>query len=341
MRNPFTNARIVAVGADPDKYHADKGGPIGSKDRVMSRSELLKFAKCPSEWRAGIPEKDTEATEWGTLIDIKLLTPGDFSKRVAVHPDTYPGKLKADGSEPKWTRAANYCKEWEANHEGKLIISESKDRDANWAVLRLQQDPYIRNLLDGAQFQVWCEAEYTDKATGITIRFKTLMDFVPNKNHKTEADDTIWKSLGDLKTGRNITPRKFNREIFDHGYHWQAAISTDIYTLITGEDRCEWRFILSKNVAPFQPGRRVLESEFLEEGRRNYRGALALYCRCLATDKWPSIEDACDSINGWVGQGLEPWMIMSGPGDEFTFGKLADWMSDKPESKDDGMPVTP
>jgi hypothetical protein len=302
LPNPFTAAKIVGVDVDPNSYHRLQG-ERGKPEFIVSNSMLKEFAKCPRKWRVGgEPERDSDACRWGELIDARALSPGQFEKRFAVTPATY---TDAKTGEPKpWTFAANVCKQWREDHAGQLIIKADEFNSSEDAIGRLQNDEGIAALLACSQAQVHLAAEYRDRATGLTVPVKGLLDLVPQKDAYFYG-----KCLGDLKTTRNASARNWVREVFQYGYAIQAALYLDLYAAATGEDRDSFLHVVSENVPPYEPAKRLLSQEFVEYGRRFYHSALALYCACLARDVWPSYDDSHDNINGWAFCGPEPWMV--------------------------------
>lgn len=305
-RNTFSNARVIGKNVAPELYHQhalDRGNPA----YVMSRSALMEFDRCPSRWLAGYESKDTDATDWGTLIDCLALDTERFHARVAVTPATYPadGKRKDDPPvEKPWTRQANYCKDWEAQHAGKLIIKPAEYQEARDAVKRLLDDAQINALLKCSQTQVLVTAEYQDAATNLVIPVKILVDALP------KADSDYGKGLADLKTCTSAAPGPWTRAVFDRGYHVQAAMYLDVYNAATGEERTDFYHILQENYAPWQTGKRIVSSEFLELGRLKYRTALTRYAACLAAKRWPDFDsEALRQWNGWAFTEPEIWMV--------------------------------
>jgi hypothetical protein len=79
-RNPFASARILGRQVDQSAYRQDVS-LRGTPGYVMSRSELTEFMHCPARWKAGYVRKDTDATDWGTLMDALLLDRNNFDNR--------------------------------------------------------------------------------------------------------------------------------------------------------------------------------------------------------------------------------------------------------------------
>lgn len=270
---------------------------------VMSRSELMLFNSCPSRWLAGYVPKDTDATDWGGLLDCLLTDHDRFDERYAVQPETVTatksmtcvkdGDAK-EGDPVPWRECAE-AKEWKAQQRGRTIISHQEHLDALSAVKRLTDDRELRELLACSAKQVMVVAEYVDKETGVVVPVKVLLDLVP------AVDSRFGKDLADLKTCRSAAPTVWEKAVDERNYDAQAAINTDVYVAATGEDRNTFLHVLLENVFPYQPGRRMLSSELVNLGRMKITSALRNYCRCLASGKWPSWEEASNrSLNGWL-----------------------------------------
>lgn len=305
MKNPFCNAKIFAVDADPAEYHADDGAVVGHADRIMSNSQAKAVLACPSKYRSGeVDNEDTDSTEWGTWLDCCVLAQAHMKDRMAVKPETYPD---SNTGEPKpWNGNSNHCKAWLENHQDKIVLKREQLDEVGKAATRLLSDDRLFDILKCSQKQVWLRGEYHDKATGLIIPVKALVDLVPDGTHKKYG-----RCLADLKTTRSASPRAFARQIFSMGWHFQAAWYLDLWNAATGEARNEWRFVLSENTPPYQPGRRLLSEEYLNLGRQQYKVGLALYCQCLAKNTWPSYDDGDGTMDGWTISEPEPWMIMA------------------------------
>jgi hypothetical protein len=309
MKPFFTNAKIVSANTPTKAYlefHADakRGDPVF----VMSRGELVEFDRCPRRWLAGIESDETKSTEWGTLIDGLVLAPGRFKEDFVITPATYPAtpKRKDDPPEQKpWNRNATYCAEWEENQIGKTIISNKLYGSAMTAVKRFKEDPEICKLIGCSQTQVFATAEYHDVGTKLVVPVKILLDLVP-------GDGSEFRNvLADLKTCASAAPFAWAKAVFEHSYHWQAAMYMDVYNAALPEaERQDFFHVLQENYPPYETGRRLLTSEFVELGRAKYRNALVRYCQCLKNKVWPGYDD--DVPRHWQGwQFTEPisWML--------------------------------
>ena len=301
------NCRVVASGVDPEAYHRTSE-KRGTPTYPVSKSMLGDFAACPARWIRGYTRPETKALTNGSLWDGLLLTPEKFGEKYIECPSQYPG---ANGEMKPWTFQATYCKSWREANKGLEPVKSDDLEDARAAVAAVLENPDLEEMLRGAQKQVMVVGEWQDRATGLVIPVKALLDIVPAKA------GPFRKMLLDFKTTRNASMRKWTRDCYDFGYGVQAAFHSDLYVAATGEDRCCFGHIVQENVAPFHVEKRALTCEFITLGRGQYMAALKLYCQCLATNKWPGY-DAYIEIDGWQEVSPEAWMINAGDFREFS-----------------------
>lgn len=319
----FKNAKVHEGVIDPVTYHKQEF-ERGDARLPMSPSSLKAFGHCAERWRAGYNAPDSDAKDFGSLLDCRALTPELFEARYTVHPLTYTAtgmqcpqcetvtdskkcaKCKCDRVEVNvvkdWNWNAQVCADWKLKQGERQIISTAEMLEASNAVKMLFRDEVIKAFFDASRKQVMVTAEWHDAATGLVIPVRCLMDLVPG------LDSEFRKSLADLKSTRSAALHSFKRFAFNMGYHIQAAFDLDIYVAATGEDRCNWCFVLQENYAPFQTGKRLMSQAFLELGRVEYRKLLTNYCWCLKHNTWPGYDDTDEAIQGWSLIEPEQWM---------------------------------
>lgn len=292
------NAKIVEMGANPEKYHAQKA-ERGTPDFALSPSQIRNFAQCPSRYRLGYDSPDSDAKQWGSLLDCLLLTPKQFDERYAIEPTKYKNGL---GEVKPWNNNATLCRDWKADQGTREIIKSKEYFTVQTAVKRLLEDEIIAAWCACSDTQVWIAAEWHDEETRQIVPLKCLLDFVPR------TDTEFCKCAGDLKTTRNGSLMAWQRFCYQMGYHIQAAFNLDMLAAATGEDRNTFCFILQENFAPWQPAKRMLSEDFLVLGRADYQRTLANYCQCLKSDKWPDYDEHDESVQGWSVVRPEPFM---------------------------------
>lgn len=312
----FQNSHIVGKRVCPDSYHSQPN-PRGHPARIMSPSSIKAFAQCNSRWLDGYEQKESGALSYGSIFDLMVLTPEKFNERYVIEPETYYNE-KA-GKDKPWNGSATVCKEWNAEMESKGLLPVALKgggtpnnfgyEDVVAAAKRLKSDEKLGAFLSACDVQVHLTGEWHDVATGLVIPVQCLIDLVP-------IDSSEFAScLGDLKTTRCAAPHVWRKDSSQRGYHVQAAWNLDMWNAATGQQRDKFCFVISENVAPWQPAREMLTSEEttpgqrpkLECGRILYQGMIADYAACLKTDEWPGYDDHEDAVDGWTLDRASEW----------------------------------
>ncbi len=305
LSNPFTAGKVIGENVSYEDY-STQTCKRGDPQFVMSRGELCEFAVNPRRWFEGYQGKTGADAEWGSLIDCLALTPDQFATRFAITPENYPCEAtkKDPRTEKPWNWTANYCKTWRDERPSLTCITPEEAQRAEAAVHKLRADPDVRMLIECSKKQVMVQAEYRDKATGIVVPVRILIDLLPDKSHPK-----FGKSEADLKTTGQAGLRVWGRHVCDYDLHTQGALYLDVYTAATDEDRCEFRHVIQENFEPFDVSKRILSSEFLDIGRLKYQTALRDYCLSIKTGYWPNYDDrAREKIEGWSITGPDPYM---------------------------------
>lgn len=318
MFKPSSKLQPVVFGADPALYHAKQKAEKGTPEYVMSRTELELFAACPRKWIRGIPRSVTNAMKWGDVVDVVALTPKNVEKVFAITPDTYEtdgmkcpkcgsvtdsakcAKCKVDRVKSKvtkdWSMQSDTCRSWVESQElsGKRVISKELLSEAWKAHARLKEDEECSAILEASQTQVAVYVDWHDKETGLVIPCKCLLDLVPDP--KSEFGDTLW----DLKTSASAEPKRWQRQVFNDGLFFQAAMYLDAMNAASGLKYRSFGHIISESDEPYECADRILESEWLDTGRIDYKSALARYCRCMKSGIWPGYTRDLVPMSSWM-----------------------------------------
>lgn len=282
----------VVLGYKTIDYHAPQKAKPGTREFWMSRTELVRFGKCPSKYLAGatdeaLDEETSAAMHFGDLFDVCVLTPHLFEKRFAVCPETYvaKGKRKDDPEEDKpWNRNATYCKEWEAFHEaeGFTCVKPGKAAEAWLASRRHLSDEHIAEFHAVSDKQVLVQVEWQDEETGLCIPFRAMLDLVP------KPDSKFGDTLADTKTTRDARYQKWQRQVYSDGLHIQGSIYLDAINAALGtEYRC-FEHHITENTFPFETTHRMLSDSFIKganSGQEIYQSYMREYCRVVAGEK--------------------------------------------------------
>jgi len=293
----FTDGQIVGNNVATEVYlRQDASKPRGHPEFVISRSELMLFASNPQRWIRGYSFKDTDATEWGSLIDCMVTSRDRFDSLYVVTPATCQatktmkivkdGKAR-EGDQVPWSPLAAECKEWKAEQEAKglTVVSLATWEEAKTAIQALKTDAWIGHMLAEASFQVMCIATYEDKDTKVKVPLKCLVDIVPSMKGQYA------NGLTDFKTARTASPKEWENACRKQHYDVQGAMSLDIWSACKPKERWCWYHIIQENEFPWQPARRYMSDTMLAMGRIDMWQALKRYCRCLKENQWPSWDD--------------------------------------------------
>lgn len=233
----------------------------------VSQSTLKEFVRSPRKFKRGIPPKSSAALSFGNLVDCLVLAPDEFEDRYVLSPfDAYRSKdAKA------WKK--------EQLELGLTPYHETDIADAIAARDSVLNDKNVYPLLkahSGAA-QV-CVAKRLPSG----ILTTALVDFAPSAGPYADA-------LFDLKTTASIDDAEdYPRSVSRFMYHWQAALSLDLWNACTGEKRKRFFHIAVESSAPFECGPFEISRAAIETGRVEYRSALRWYEQCVAEDHWPS-----------------------------------------------------
>ena len=89
----------------------------------------------------------------------------------------------------------------------------------------------------------------------------------------------------DIKTCRDHRPGPFARACKQYGYHLSAAYYLDTANQVLDVEH--YVFLAVNAEAPFEIAAYTLDRDSIEQGRKEYREALARYADCKRRDDWP------------------------------------------------------
>jgi hypothetical protein len=327
MPNPLRNARIVASRVSYESYSKQEPGVERGDPRfVMSRGQLFDFARNPRTWKdGGKPERETDATAWGSLMDAKVCPCDGAMSDYVIAPKTVTatktmGIVKrgeaAAGDQVPWNPQCKEAKDLKAavEEDGKTLLSQEDLDAADAGYKRLMADERAAFIIRVSDYQVMVVWEYADRDTGLVIPGRSLIDLFPQQG--LDLLGGLAEYLADYKTARNAEPHFFDGEIARHGYDWQAAIEVDAVAAIpenAGKTPRTFLHIIQENEPPYTVGRRFMPQNWMDIARGAYRAALRRYCQCLKTGVWPSWDDeelpGRMNLNGWSESLPAAWMI--------------------------------
>lgn len=168
-------------------------------------------------------------------------------------------------------------KEWdivrqliEAVRSGREVVTQQELDVALAAAKSVHDHPAASRLLTGGEAEK--AITWTDTDTGL--------------NCKARLDYLRPEMVVELKSARDIRPRKFGFAATDLGYLSQLAFYCDG----AGVDRAQ--VVAVESAEPFDVVVYDVPGAALDAGRATYRGWLRRVAECRAAGRWPGISDA-------------------------------------------------
>ncbi len=316
---PSTALSPVIYGADPASYHAlGNEFKAGDPRRVMSRSQLQRFSKCPSKWiRSAESDDETSAMEFGSLVDTCVTMPERFESIYALAPEQYPttgmecpvcktvtdsakcAKCKVPRVEVSvlkdWNWASTTCQDWREEQQklGKTVVKSTTASEAWKAAARLREDEEIGAILAVSAKQVWVNVDWHDD-TGIIVPVKCMLDLVPDP--ASQFGDSLW----DLKCPNDCDPAFWAKYIYNWKLHYQGAMYLDAINAAGGFKYRTFGIVAVESEVPYEPFAEPLSEEFLAMGRIAYQSDLKRYSWCLKSKSWPSYPRSITEPANWM-----------------------------------------
>lgn len=222
-----------------------------------------------------IPEKETEAKEFGKLVDTLLFTANDFDSIYAV-------KQKVDG---RTKDGKAYNEAFAADNVGKKVIDELTMYEADYMVTALKSNQDFVQATKG-DWIVQKEFFWTDGE----IRFKAKMDLIVK-----HADGSY--TIFDYKTCQNCDEQHFGKDIVKYGYHIQDAFYKDAFFMEYG--CAEVRFVLVAQEKDYRDCIALWEVQPCDTaiGQRSVSKAVKEIKVRLATNDWKPNKGGIQSMN--------------------------------------------
>lgn len=237
-------------------------------------STLQHMRTSPLHYRYALdhPREDTEALLLGRVVHCAVYEPDRMDARYVVMPRFHGGQNDDTAERNGYAGGKQAKRRWLEEHAdaevvpGELYVRAIGMRDA------LMADPVAAPMIVGGYAEQ--HIEWVDEATGIKCRGRV---------------DHVNGRLSDLKSTRNIVPRRFAADAVRYGYPSQLAFYAD--GLAANGIVLEHRPV--NIVGESSPPHDVLVLEYdeddIEAGRRVYRECLDKLAWCRANDCWPGV----------------------------------------------------
>lgn len=220
--------------------------------------------------------ESSESMVLGTALDMYVLDPPAFGRRVCVAPDV-DRRTKAGKAE--WE---SFCVE----NAGRLIITMEQLETVQKMATALRRHSSAARLL-AAQGHTQTCAVWRDIQTGMLCKGR-LDKFIPGK------------LIFDLKTTRDASPRGFGRAVAEYGYHMQMAWYGDGYRTASGgfELPIEEPLLLAvENEAPWGVAVYRLDDAAMRAGSERMERLLAMYAEARRVNRWDGYSDDVQTLS--------------------------------------------
>lgn len=205
------------------------------------------------------------------------LTLGRAVHALALEPETFGAEFVVA---PKCDRRTKEGKAlWaaiELEAQGKTILKEEQAAQVRAQAEGIKACSVARAMIGHAQREV--SIVWHDPATGLPCKARLdILDYLDN-------GATV---IGDIKTTRDASRSAFARSVAAFGYHFQAGAYSDGLFVVEQIDADQFAFVLSEKRPPFLANVCFLDRHAVEQGRRQWQGALARIRECLETGAFP------------------------------------------------------
>lgn len=268
-------SRAGALGPDPkpgiypgvpfEEYAAIRAMNCSTIKRgQQSPMHLLHALQHPEAW------EETEALRFGKLFHMALLEPERYDLEVSREAPINPGTGSPYGFKTQAWRKAEA-------EMGMMIVSPEWAGSIAAMVANVRAHETAAKLLAG-EGQTEVVAVWEDPETG--VRCKARVD--------TRRPGV---ALLDAKTTENASPEEFQWSTERYGYDIQAAVYTDGWRILTGEDE-PFGIIAVEKSPPFGCAVYEIAPAAVARGRAKYRGILRAYVHCRQTGVFPAYPES-------------------------------------------------
>jgi exodeoxyribonuclease VIII len=248
----------------PGIYHnLPFSGYLAAKQINASALKLI-ASRTPAHYLASLskPKEESQAMKIGSAIHCAVLEPDFFEEKHVILPDGVDGRTKEGKSII-----------YEAKQSGKVILSKSEADLCNQVATAVSSNKGIGNALK--------------------IGDSELSVFTNDR--KCRLDHYNSGNIFDLKTCNDASPNGFARQIYNFGYHIQAAWYLDTCKM-AGLEADGFIFIAVEKEPPYAIGLYELGADSMEVGRSAYQSALDKLERAKSTGDWPGYSEYLETI---------------------------------------------
>lgn len=261
------NTEIIAPGMydsiDILDYHNSPG---------ISRSGIMMLRRSPFHYwdkylrTNKINESKSPSLILGNAVHTYILEPKKFHEKYLIiekkDKRTKSGKLY-------WVENENKAKQ----NDFQLLTTENYDLIKNISN-SIRSNLTANELISGGRYEN--SLYWIDKDTGVLCKCR------PDILH----DNMIC----DFKTTCNASYYEFEKDIYNYGYHIQAAMMREASIALMGEKINDFIFILAEKDPPYATAIYPLGEEAINEGEKEFKKLLYEYKKCVDADNWSSYQ---------------------------------------------------
>lgn len=260
-----------------ETYHAHK--------ESYSRSSLMDFDKSPFHyWAKHLnPERPIKESTLqmflGSAFHALILEPHLFADQYAIQPPKV--LLKNVGREIYDA----YKREIELLECGEKQILSPDEMQILWGMEKsLYKNNKAIELLNNAEIEK--SFFWRDKKSGLMVKSR------PDILHKN--------MYVDLKTCSDASPRAYQREMIDYGYHIQGAMVRDAIRNLENREMNNVINICVETKYPFTTAIYIIDEEALDFAEKKYKAILLDLKQCLETNEWPAYDIQTIGVPAWA-----------------------------------------
>jgi len=245
-------------------YHNLPFAEYLDSEQINASDLKLINSRTPAHYLASLskPKEENQAMKIGSAIHCAVLEPDFFDERHIILPDGVDGRTK----------------------EGKTIISEAK-----------QSGKVILSKSDYDLCHAVSASVMSHKDLNHSLKSGDSELSVFTNDRKCRLDNYNFGYIFDLKTCNDASPNGFSRQIYNFGYHIQAAWYLDTCKM-AGLATDGFIFIAVEKEPPYAIGLYELGTDSLEAGRSAYQSALDKLERAKSTGEWPGYSEYLQTI---------------------------------------------
>lgn len=251
---------------DADTYHSD---PVPGGSLSSSGARKLLAPSCPALYRYEQDNPRTPTADMNLGSAAHKVVLGAGADLVLINADTYR------------TNAAKEQRD-KARADGKIPVLPREHAVVTAMAKKLREHPTAAALLGRREGKPEQAMFWQDERTGIWRR--SLVDFLP-------AARPGRMLLADYKTCPKADRESIARDVYEYGYHQQAAWYLDGVKALGLNSEAVMLLVFQEKTAPYLVTVVELDTVAMDIGAARNRQAIDIYRACTESGRWPGYAD--------------------------------------------------